>query len=1831
MKESLIYRKTLSLVLVVIMLLNPAVSGFAQYLPAISLADANYEQILAEAKALTDVAIAEDTDVATEPAATESVAESESVPDDLVELEVHDQALAEIRIDLLTSSDFHGHTARAAANDNDPGAPQFVAFAEWVRAQNPDPQNVFFVGGGDEFHGYALANFHQGRNVVSVFDYLTRDQDFNMHVALGNHEFSHGIGRAYTLGEEVTLLAADLFYQTQANMPAGYTPSTDYGQRPAFVKPYDVIEFPNHDITIGVIGLMNTGMRNLVSGGLAQFDLRSIHEGALPEHKDAIHDLIDHLRNDYGVGAVVAATHLGGTSSAIEYLAMNFDFDAILGGHVHETIVREHAGTPIIEAGQHGRNLGRFSFHFNEETGELLEITTWMSPINAIRDFAPRAAGEFGVLGQHAGHADWLEFANHYEAVTEILAPYIDEAEGYFGEDLGPVGIYFDDRPSRDTWVTRLNLDYVVERLDDPSVIAVSNSGGWRNTGMWPRTPQSPVYRREIYTTMPFDNIILVHQMYGRDLIDLLNNMGNNPRTGVHGTTDAWYITATGERITPHGHGETGGKIYRVSSSNHTWTQDSNTWRFPGNAAGNRFGMHVIAEPQVLLVATDDDANPYESWSSFVERASTDTSLWSMHGAITLRDSLEISTIRRGELGLEAVAAELTVAKTGAGSVAITEPFAPGDQTRNVNINNTRITVTATPKRGVEFLGWFANEVLVSTDLVYDFTITQNTQLTARFEGEPDDSVATVLTVEEARAITTGEVTVQGVVTTNYAPGAAGNAFFLQSPTGTNPESGILVRVTNATASQLAAFVGYEVEVTGMRNGNVSGNGFVGLENVTVANIADINPLAAAQLPEAVATTWAQLRDRQFQSMLVSLAVPVEISSATTGAANDPNRVLNVPGDGNFVIWQDPVASGTFNVGDQILINSGIVHWWNARNEVQLRIINPETDLELDAEASEPEVPEVDLMVTLTAIADFHGMMNSENSASDPGFARFVSFMNAYRDRIEAQTGYQPVVLHAGDAVFGQSINNLMWGEPALRMLNHLGVRYGAVGNHEFSWQNRTLTESFGESDPERRAELLATVNRNPNPIWEVLPDEHPLNVVAGGTLFLAADVVYADGHERAGEHPDWLEPYAILDDWYDEYGVKVAIIGLTHPNMESLVGPIDRADLNLKTPRLVDGEDTNFEWLEAMIAMLRDPDGPYGVNAVVALTHTSSGHYSNLIVDRLQQRGNAHFDGFFSGHSHDTANVIRTHGDLSTAVVLGAHHARGIGDIQLGFDANGELVHLQGNLATNVRAYKPDPEVFAWVHGVGATWEQSGVGNAIDLEISNQPSLTGDRANWGWEQVRDYWWGLPIGPRVTYATGSQHHRNQYLVNLLYDYVMREHAQDLASTTGEPFAGTVIINNQSAWRGQDASELSWHPDEAVNTAQLMAALTFENTMPLFEIRGRDLIEMLNMPGANRGAGETNTPTTPGRITDPNSPFYGQPNWFTMHGSTVTGAFYQEGVWYLASTLEPISSEGVYRLGASNHLFGGYEQNGGQHWPLPGNNHGNALGFDVIDFIDGNTQFGAAYDRGPRYAIRDTTNEMHITIQETWVREVMHRAQRAQAGESMAAWVEVEATEGGVANLEVWGLGTRDFPGASNHSGWGLPAYGKASNTTRDLVLNGSVVRATATITDATEHVFLGWFADEELLSSDAVLIFNADEDLTLTARFAELPKDPMSLAIAVMQNFLDNNTPDNQVMLTANATSQVRIITEMHEMLNNIAGLEAANVIIARQNNTRFFNGRIENLTIRLHLDEIHVFTDQTVYFKLAPPRHKPLIFKFSILMICTAILAIGVIRPIKQ
>ncbi|MCL2424898.1 MAG: metallophosphoesterase, partial [Oscillospiraceae bacterium] len=642
-----------------------------------------------------------------------------------------------IRVDILAFNDFHGRVDPPSRTfvGGEPGAARWAAYAEWLRQENPNPDNVLIFGAGDDFHGGAASNLSiiQGTNVARVFENMGVS-----HIALGNHEFSFGQERTYTLGQDYDfyLMSACFFYaEGQPNA----------GQRPAFAKPYDVIEFED-GVVLGVFGLSNPNMRGLVSGGLPNFDIRMPGPGQPQAYSDAIHEIIERLREYYEVDAVVGLTHIGGNHATMNYLADYFDVDALIGGHSHGRINRVRNGVPIIESGQHGNSFGRLSFYFCED-GELDEVTGWLTPVNAARDFGRAAADQdegVVVTRTTAGFASEAENLAAFESVrwrfeeVEAIVDYWEAiASQILDVEAGPIGVYFDDRTGRDTWITRLLVDYVNRATDQNDWVAVTNTGGWRNTGLWPRDADDGATMRDFQVTMPFNNIILLFEMYGRDLIRLVNRdrpgMMGSYNTGVHRVGNTWYITATNQPITQDG-------IYNVIGSNFVWNargaNGGDGFPWPGNNFGNEMGMTFINYPRALLW----DGTEVVFDNEFT-RSSAD---WESMGLVNLRYSLFAETQWRSENTNWSVG--LDVSATASGSAVITSPFAPGDRTATRVASPSWATVQATASGNAEFLGWFhagapANAEPVSTALIHSFVIREDKQLEARFYG---DAIAVV-------------------------------------------------------------------------------------------------------------------------------------------------------------------------------------------------------------------------------------------------------------------------------------------------------------------------------------------------------------------------------------------------------------------------------------------------------------------------------------------------------------------------------------------------------------------------------------------------------------------------------------------------------------------------------------------------------------------------------------------------------------------------------------------------------------------------------------------------------------------------------------------------------------------------------------------------------------------------------------------------------------------------------------------------------------------------------------------------------------------------------
>ena len=674
------------------------------------------------------------------------------------------------RIDILTFADFHGMVDAEiiSMDDADPGAARFVAFAEYLRQQNPNPDNVMIVPGGDDYHGHPLSNFLLGQPAI----YMMRELGVR-YAVLGNHEFSFGYERAMELVNEFQFLAADLFYGEE------HPDEALRGTRPSWIQPYAVVEFEDGDIKVGLVGLMTMYMSGLVPAVFGEdtvFERRTpTIPGAPAEWTAAIEGYIYRLRNHYGVDAVIGVTHMGvttiGNTNLAEgrenlgfeigggeaYLLANLvtGFDAILGGHHHTRATSVINGTPIILGGWHGRNMGRISLYFDED-GDLYDVTLWLNQIHQIRDMElPEDPADpiRAAYDRMAAHIDrlWGTTVGGVTPRDHLLAP------------IGTRGIYSMVRADRDVWATRLVLDYVKANAqvgDNNETFAdwvyISNAGGWRNVAPFEFGPDTPVHRGHMYGTMPFNNAIILLEMHGRDLVTLLSMQSSTvaagPEFGLGGASGPlggavvsgafrgaqlddyeingvyrprweWFNEQTGVRIS-----DDMDTIYRVIGSNFI-LGGGDRFPFPGNAWGELLEMTAVPGTVPLALMSDGTTVP---WFEFVAEF-PDGTTWEANGLRTLRTAMIAQQEWRGRN--PGYTAELNLIVDGGGVAAIASPFAPGNRTRNVNVVPQGVTVTAT---GGEFFGWYnADGELVSESAEFTFIMHEDTVLTARFAPGP--------------------------------------------------------------------------------------------------------------------------------------------------------------------------------------------------------------------------------------------------------------------------------------------------------------------------------------------------------------------------------------------------------------------------------------------------------------------------------------------------------------------------------------------------------------------------------------------------------------------------------------------------------------------------------------------------------------------------------------------------------------------------------------------------------------------------------------------------------------------------------------------------------------------------------------------------------------------------------------------------------------------------------------------------------------------------------------------------------------------------------------
>ena len=224
----------------------------------------------------------------------------------------------------------------------------------------------------------------------------------------------------------------------------------------------------------------------------------------------------------------------------------------------------------------------------------------------------------------------------------------------------------------------------------------------------------------------------------------------------------------------------------------------------------------------------------------------------------------------------------------------------------------------------------------------------------------------------------------------------------------------------------------------------------------------------------------------------------------------------------------------------------------------------------------------VPITVKLIGFNDFHGNLQSPGTFGQNTIVPFAQrpavggaeFIAAYVARLKAQNPLN-VVVGAGDFIGASPlVSALFFDEPAVEVLNRIGLEFNAVGNHEFDKGSAELKRLQNGG--------CKITNGNPDPnSCKGLGSRAPGTFDGAAFKWLSANVV------ETATGRTLFAPYGIKTF----AGVKMAFIGMTLKGTPGIVTPTGVAGLSFN-----DEADT----VNALIPRLR----AQGIGAIVVLVH---------------------------------------------------------------------------------------------------------------------------------------------------------------------------------------------------------------------------------------------------------------------------------------------------------------------------------------------------------------------------------------------------------------------------------------------------------------------------------------------------------------------------------------------------------------------------------------------------------------------------------------------------
>ena len=379
------------------------------------------------------------------------------------------------KVDLYAINDFHGKYERLA---------QISGYI----SDKLDNGNTVALNSGDMFQGSMQSNWNYGRLFAECMD----DAGFDA-FTYGNHEFDWGLDNLKNLAANsaIPYLGANI-YNWNANTRTWGEFASDLAQE------YTIKELDN-GLKVGIIGVIGKDQITSISSQLVQTI-------GFKDPKEVVPTISDKLRNDLDCDVVVVSAHTGSDTFLDDATWDITDYaDAVFCAHTHQAEKYEKNGVPFIQGGSYGNNVSHVQLSVDSDGKVTCESYNNIYYSDYWSD-----------VDQTVKNKVQAKIDNSNEQIASEATKTLATLSG------GSLG----SQTAVPRLVCNAIADYALSQGYKIDLVMVNNA---RNS------LSGTVTYSSLYNAIPFDNMVYVAKVSGKDLLN----------EASYGSNSVWRVTGT--------------------------------------------------------------------------------------------------------------------------------------------------------------------------------------------------------------------------------------------------------------------------------------------------------------------------------------------------------------------------------------------------------------------------------------------------------------------------------------------------------------------------------------------------------------------------------------------------------------------------------------------------------------------------------------------------------------------------------------------------------------------------------------------------------------------------------------------------------------------------------------------------------------------------------------------------------------------------------------------------------------------------------------------------------------------------------------------------------------------------------------------------------------------------------------------------------------------------------------------------------------------------------------------------------------------------------------